>query len=165
MEYWHFSFRLYVLLSRKNIYIHIHKCSWIFRFLKGLLLRLTGHVSEDTTQPSRKGWWWAPPLWDWPLGGEPPTRQWFLCRDCSVELQGGNHLLCLNSCRLAKTSRVWLGRKLKHSKYIDSFVFQIFYPETTDVYDRKNIPRMIYCIHALRWGKCRLKLPFPFKRF
>ncbi|KAB0345717.1 hypothetical protein FD754_022643, partial [Muntiacus muntjak] len=25
----------------------------------------------------------------------------------------------------------------------------IFYPETTDVYDRKNIPRMIYCIHAL----------------
>ncbi|KAI4540087.1 hypothetical protein MG293_009128 [Ovis ammon polii] len=30
---------------------------------------------------------------------------------------------------------------------------KIFYPETTDVYDRKNIPRMIYCIHALRWGK------------
>ncbi|XP_050842578.1 ras GTPase-activating-like protein IQGAP2 isoform X5 [Serinus canaria] len=26
---------------------------------------------------------------------------------------------------------------------------KIFYPETTDVYDRKNIPRMIYCIHAL----------------
>uniref|UniRef100_A0ACB8EPY6 Ras GTPase-activating-like protein iqgap2 n=1 Tax=Sphaerodactylus townsendi TaxID=933632 RepID=A0ACB8EPY6_9SAUR len=30
---------------------------------------------------------------------------------------------------------------------------KIFYPETTDVYDRKNIPRMIYCIHALRWLK------------
>ncbi|MEE6520235.1 hypothetical protein FKM82_018067 [Ascaphus truei] len=27
---------------------------------------------------------------------------------------------------------------------------KIFYPETTDVYDRKNIPRVIYCIHALR---------------
>ncbi|XP_014450211.2 ras GTPase-activating-like protein IQGAP2 isoform X4 [Alligator mississippiensis] len=26
---------------------------------------------------------------------------------------------------------------------------KIFYPETTDVYDRKNIPRMIYCVHAL----------------
>lgn len=27
---------------------------------------------------------------------------------------------------------------------------QIFYPETTDIYDRKNMPRCIYCIHALR---------------
>ncbi|NWW95529.1 IQGA2 protein, partial [Rhynochetos jubatus] len=26
---------------------------------------------------------------------------------------------------------------------------KIFYPETTDVYDRKNIPKTIYCIHAL----------------
>ncbi|XP_041034289.1 ras GTPase-activating-like protein IQGAP1 isoform X1 [Carcharodon carcharias] len=26
---------------------------------------------------------------------------------------------------------------------------KIFYPETTDVYDRKNMPRCIYCIHAL----------------
>ncbi|XP_013411467.1 ras GTPase-activating-like protein IQGAP1 [Lingula anatina] len=25
----------------------------------------------------------------------------------------------------------------------------IFYPETTDIYDRKNMPRVIYCIHAL----------------
>ena len=31
-------------------------------------------------------------------------------------------------------------------------LFQIFYPETTDIYDRKNMPRVIYCIHALRWG-------------
>lgn len=30
-------------------------------------------------------------------------------------------------------------------------LFQIFYPETTDVYDRKNMPKVIYCIHALRW--------------
>ena len=27
---------------------------------------------------------------------------------------------------------------------------QIFYPITTDLYDRKNMPRVIYCIHALR---------------
>uniref|UniRef100_A0A674EPC4 IQ motif containing GTPase activating protein 2 n=1 Tax=Salmo trutta TaxID=8032 RepID=A0A674EPC4_SALTR len=25
----------------------------------------------------------------------------------------------------------------------------IFYPETTDVYDRKNMPKVVYCIHAL----------------
>lgn len=31
------------------------------------------------------------------------------------------------------------------------FLFQIFYPETTDVYDRKNMPKVIYCIHALRY--------------
>lgn len=30
------------------------------------------------------------------------------------------------------------------------FSFQIFYPTTTDLYDRKNMPRVIYCIHALR---------------
>lgn len=34
-----------------------------------------------------------------------------------------------------------------------AFSFQIFYPETTDVYDRKNMPKVIYCIHALRY--CR----------
>lgn len=26
---------------------------------------------------------------------------------------------------------------------------KIFYPETTDIYERKNMPRVIYCIHAL----------------
>ncbi|XP_032416791.1 ras GTPase-activating-like protein IQGAP1 [Xiphophorus hellerii] len=26
---------------------------------------------------------------------------------------------------------------------------KIFYPETTDIYDRKNMPRCVYCIHAL----------------
>lgn len=31
------------------------------------------------------------------------------------------------------------------------FLIQIFYPETTDIYDRKNMPRCIYCIHALRY--------------
>ena len=33
---------------------------------------------------------------------------------------------------------------------MDSVGFpSIFYPETTDIYDGKNIPRVIYCIHAL----------------
>ncbi|XP_015423227.1 PREDICTED: ras GTPase-activating-like protein IQGAP1 [Myotis davidii] len=31
---------------------------------------------------------------------------------------------------------------------------KIFYPETTDIYDRKNMPRCIYCIHALRRLTC-----------
>ncbi|KAL5004093.1 hypothetical protein ScPMuIL_017549 [Solemya velum] len=31
----------------------------------------------------------------------------------------------------------------------DAGLPQIFYPETTDIYDRKNMPRAIYCIHAL----------------
>ncbi|EDO31619.1 predicted protein, partial [Nematostella vectensis] len=26
---------------------------------------------------------------------------------------------------------------------------QVFYPETTDIYDKKNMPKLIYCIHAL----------------
>lgn len=34
------------------------------------------------------------------------------------------------------------------------WLFQIFYPETTDIYDRKNMPRCIYCIHALRYVDC-----------
>ena len=32
----------------------------------------------------------------------------------------------------------------------DFFSLQIFYPITTDLYDRKNMPRVIYCIHAVR---------------
>uniref|UniRef100_A0A8C8HBP2 IQ motif containing GTPase activating protein 2 n=1 Tax=Oncorhynchus tshawytscha TaxID=74940 RepID=A0A8C8HBP2_ONCTS len=28
---------------------------------------------------------------------------------------------------------------------------KIFYPETTDVYNRKNMPKVVYCIHALRF--------------
>uniref|UniRef100_A0A8C4T3G4 IQ motif containing GTPase activating protein 3 n=1 Tax=Erpetoichthys calabaricus TaxID=27687 RepID=A0A8C4T3G4_ERPCA len=34
----------------------------------------------------------------------------------------------------------------------------IFYPETTDVYDKKNMPRVIYCIHALSLYLFRLGL-------
>lgn len=47
-----------------------------------------------------------------------------------------------------------------HFKHTDNFNFwlntlrkvglpKIFYPITTDLYDRKNMPRVIYCIHAL----------------
>lgn len=32
------------------------------------------------------------------------------------------------------------------------FCRQIFHPETTDIYDKKNMPRVVYCIHALRWA-------------
>uniref|UniRef100_A0A8C4Q0D1 Ras GTPase-activating-like protein IQGAP1 n=1 Tax=Eptatretus burgeri TaxID=7764 RepID=A0A8C4Q0D1_EPTBU len=32
---------------------------------------------------------------------------------------------------------------------IDVGLPKIFYPETTDIYDRKNMPKVIYCIHAL----------------
>ncbi|MGH0155132.1 UNVERIFIED_CONTAM: hypothetical protein FKN15_047746 [Acipenser sinensis] len=28
--------------------------------------------------------------------------------------------------------------------------YKIFHPETTDIYDKKNMPRAVYCIHALR---------------
>jgi hypothetical protein len=27
--------------------------------------------------------------------------------------------------------------------------WQLFAPETTDIYDKKNMPRLIFCIHAL----------------
>uniref|UniRef100_A0A673KDE1 Ras GTPase-activating-like protein IQGAP1 n=1 Tax=Sinocyclocheilus rhinocerous TaxID=307959 RepID=A0A673KDE1_9TELE len=47
--------------------------------------------------------------------------------------------------------------RLKHTDNIiqwlnamtDKGLPKIFYPETTDIYDRKNMPRCIYCIHAL----------------
>uniref|UniRef100_A0AAR2JB22 Ras-GAP domain-containing protein n=1 Tax=Pygocentrus nattereri TaxID=42514 RepID=A0AAR2JB22_PYGNA len=34
----------------------------------------------------------------------------------------------------------------------------IFYPETTDIYDKKNMPRTVYCIHALSLYLFRLGL-------
>ena len=27
---------------------------------------------------------------------------------------------------------------------------QVFYPSVTDIYHKKNMPKMIYCLHALR---------------
>ncbi|XP_023819826.1 ras GTPase-activating-like protein IQGAP3 isoform X3 [Oryzias latipes] len=37
----------------------------------------------------------------------------------------------------------------------------IFYPETTDVYDKKNMPKAVYCIHALSLYLHRLGLAPP----
>lgn len=38
----------------------------------------------------------------------------------------------------------------KYPSYNINFIlFQTFQPETTDIYDKKNMPRVIYCIHAL----------------
>ncbi|NXD44907.1 IQGA3 protein, partial [Copsychus sechellarum] len=37
----------------------------------------------------------------------------------------------------------------------------IFHPETTDVYDKKNMPRVIYCIHALSFYLFKLGLAPP----
>ena len=34
----------------------------------------------------------------------------------------------------------------------------IFYPETTDIYDMKNMPRLCYCIHALSMHMFKLGL-------
>jgi len=49
------------------------------------------------------------------------------------------------------------GLHFKHTDNINHFyramehigLPRIFYPETTDIYDRKNMPRTIYCLHAL----------------
>ena len=37
----------------------------------------------------------------------------------------------------------WL-RAMEHKKFPETF-----YPEITDLYDKKNMPRVIYCVHAL----------------
>uniref|UniRef100_A0A803WCV5 IQ motif containing GTPase activating protein 3 n=1 Tax=Ficedula albicollis TaxID=59894 RepID=A0A803WCV5_FICAL len=37
----------------------------------------------------------------------------------------------------------------------------IFHPETTDVYDKKNMPRVVYCIHALSFYLFKLGLAPP----
>ncbi|NWS91014.1 IQGA3 protein, partial [Toxostoma redivivum] len=37
----------------------------------------------------------------------------------------------------------------------------IFHPETTDIYDKKNMPRVIYCIHALSFYLFKLGLAPP----
>ena len=29
------------------------------------------------------------------------------------------------------------------------YLAKVFTPETTDVYDRKNMPRVVFCLHAL----------------
>ena len=37
----------------------------------------------------------------------------------------------------------------QYNSYNASIVLQLFAPETTDIYDKKNMPRLIFCIHAL----------------
>ena len=34
-------------------------------------------------------------------------------------------------------------------RYYQTFYIQTFLPETTDIYDKKNMPRAVFCIHAL----------------
>lgn len=49
------------------------------------------------------------------------------------------------------------GLNFRHTDNINAFRVAlekinfpaIFYPETTDIYDMKNLPRLCYCIHAL----------------
>ena len=51
------------------------------------------------------------------------------------------------------------GLHFKHTDNINYWVNamgkiglpSIFYPTTTDIYDRKNMPKVVYCIHALRY--------------
>ncbi|PNJ60718.1 IQGAP2 isoform 7 [Pongo abelii] len=56
-----------------------------------------------------------------------------------------------NGVYLAKLAKFFAPKMVSEKKIYDveQTRYKIFYPETTDVYDRKNIPRMIYCIHAL----------------
>ncbi|XP_053444291.1 ras GTPase-activating-like protein IQGAP2 isoform X2 [Nycticebus coucang] len=56
-----------------------------------------------------------------------------------------------NGVYLAKLAKFFAPKIVSEKKIYDveQTRYKIFYPETTDVYDRKNIPRMIYCIHAL----------------
>ncbi|XP_078479638.1 ras GTPase-activating-like protein IQGAP1 isoform X1 [Lampetra planeri] len=50
-----------------------------------------------------------------------------------------------------------MGLHFRHTDNINHWLIamvaiglpKIFYPETTDIYDRKNMPKTIYCIHAL----------------
>ena len=49
------------------------------------------------------------------------------------------------------------GLHFRHTDNINAFLRslekiklpQIFFPETTDIYDMKNMPKLCYCIHAL----------------
>lgn len=58
------------------------------------------------------------------------------------------HVVLLNCSRMKSVKTL-----IKEEWLIPAgdFCFQIFYPETTDVYDRKNMPKVVYCIHALRY--------------
>ncbi|XP_072316674.1 ras GTPase-activating-like protein IQGAP3 [Eucyclogobius newberryi] len=59
-----------------------------------------------------------------------------------------------------------LGLQFRHTDNINHWraamtalgLPSIFYPETTDVYDKKNMPRVVYCLHALSLYLHRLGL-------
>ena len=40
---------------------------------------------------------------------------------------------------------------LYYSGMTNLMYFQVFYPVMTDIYHRKNMPKLIYCLHALRY--------------
>ena len=58
------------------------------------------------------------------------------------------------------------GLNFRHTDNINAFLRSlekvklpaIFYPETTDVYDLKNMPKLCYCIHALSLHMFKLGL-------
>jgi hypothetical protein len=55
---------------------------------------------------------------------------------------------------IVPNTRTPLNKQFTKFKFLQNYVilhlcFQTFHPETTDVYDKKNMPRVIYCLHAL----------------
>ncbi|KAI5708785.1 hypothetical protein M8J76_003132 [Diaphorina citri] len=42
-----------------------------------------------------------------------------------------------------------VGLRFRHTDNINYFIKATFLPETVDIYESKNMPRLIYCIHAL----------------
>ncbi|RMC16443.1 hypothetical protein DUI87_06773 [Hirundo rustica rustica] len=88
----------------------------------------------------------------WPAQADETRIKWMeVCLDeelpPTTELEEGLR----NGVYLAKLAKFFAPNVVSDKKIYDveQARYKIFYPETTDVYDRKNIPRMIYCIHAL----------------
>jgi Ras GTPase-activating-like protein IQGAP2/3 len=69
----------------------------------------------------------------------------------------------IHKINVSKINHIYQNRtrlQFKHSDNIN-FLFaamrnvglpEVFAFELTDLYDKKNIPKVIYCIHALRYG-------------
>ncbi|MEQ2169455.1 IQ motif-containing GTPase-activating protein 3, partial [Goodea atripinnis] len=68
-----------------------------------------------------------------------------------------------NGVILAKLGHCFIPTAVPLKKIFDpeQLRYKIFYPETTDVYDKKNMPRAVYCIHALSLYLYRLGLAPP----
>ncbi|TSM85920.1 Ras GTPase-activating-like protein IQGAP1 [Bagarius yarrelli] len=80
------------------------------------------------------------------------AKQWMeACLDeelpSTTELEEGLR----NGVYLGKLAKFFAPKLVSDKKIYDrdQTRYKIFYPETTDVYDRKNMPKVIYCIHAL----------------